>query len=187
MRRPLLFVVFVGSLISIAGYALYESSLNVVHYHAAMKDQSEESVRTGSQIGERAPNMILRNLQGDKVSLADYQGRIVLVNFWATWCPPCREEMPDLQRIYEDHDGRVIVIGVNMTKAETDDDHIHLFVQDSHVTFPIVLDPEGEAMNDYLIVASPTTFVLDENGIIRERFLGAVQYDTLVHTIENIK
>lgn len=160
-----------------------QAALDAAQLAPADQIISENNERTGNKIGDLAPNVRLPNLQDESVSLADYRGKIVLVNFWASWCPPCQEELPDLQRIYEEYEGQVIVLAINLTKAEATVDDVRAFVEESDVTFPIVLDHAGDAMNAYRIVAYPSTYVVDEAGVIRERFLGAVSYDTLVDTI----
>lgn len=160
-----------------------QAALDAAQLAPADQIISENNERTGNKIGDPAPNVRLPNLQDESVSLADYRGKIVLVNFWASWCPPCQEELPDLQRIYEEYEGQVIVLAINLTKAEATVDDVRAFVEESDVTFPIVLDHAGDAMNAYRIVAYPSTYVVDEAGVIRERFLGAVSYDTLVDTI----
>jgi len=123
------------------------------------------------------PTLALSDLQGKPVSLSDYLGQIVLVNNWATWCPPCKEEMPALQAYYEDHhqqDFTVIAI-----EAGEPVDEVVQFVSAYGLTFPIWPDPAQAATDAFRNPALPNSYVIDKNGIVRLAWIGAVDQDML--------
>ena len=122
--------------------------------------------------GFRAPEISLQTLEGGAVSLADLQGKVVIVNFWATWCTPCRLEMPALQAIHTElADEGLVVLGLN-TLYQDSLDTVAVFVDDFGLTFPIVLDDTGDTARAYAIQATPTTFVIDRQGVIRLALVG---------------
>lgn len=145
-----------------------------------------EELPIGNKIGNQAPQLELYDLEGELHQLTDERGKIVIVNFWATWCPPCRDEMPDLQRFYEDYAPDVAVLGVNITKAETGIQAVRSFTEQIGITFPVLLDEAGDAINAYRVASYPSTFVLDQEGVIREIFRGPVHYDQVQQTLLHI-
>ncbi len=114
--------------------------------------------------GSPAPDFQLQTLDGTSVSLADYKGDVVVINFWATWCPPCRAEMPGIQVVYETYkaDG-LTVLAIN---AQEDTDTIQAFLQETGFTFPVLPDPYGQAIRAYGVRSFPATFILNRDGNI---------------------
>jgi peroxiredoxin len=109
-------------------------------------------------------------LSGTPVSLSGYKGKVVLLNFWATWCPPCRQEMPTLQKHYTDYEAQgLVVVGVEAgePKAEVQD-----FVTEQHLTFPVLPDEKTTVTDMYRVSALPTTFVIDREGVIVRQHRG---------------
>lgn len=130
------------------------------------------AVQEAPQPGYRAPGFSLRTLDGESVSLSDLRGRAVVLNFWATWCPPCRAEMPAFQRLYTRYADRgLMVLGVNAT-LEDDLAAVFAFRQQYHLTFPILLDESGQVNRRYRVTALPTTFFIDSRGMIRDVVVG---------------
>jgi peroxiredoxin len=120
-----------------------------------------------------APELTLSDIQGRPRSLADYRGQVVLVNLWATWCPPCKEEMPTLQAFYNKHkeDGFVI-IAINDGDPTPD---VVQFVKDYQLTFPVWLDPTYIATEQaFKTLNLPSSFVIDRNGVIRQTWVGGI-------------
>jgi cytochrome c biogenesis protein CcmG/thiol:disulfide interchange protein DsbE len=122
-------------------------------------------------VDEAAPPIELRSLDGEAVSLAALRGRPVLVNFWATWCLPCRDEFPLLADAYARHapDGLEILGIVHDDSAE----NAAAFAQEMGAEWPMLADPEDQAWADYLGVAMPTSFLIDAEGVVRGASLGA--------------
>lgn len=123
--------------------------------------------------GHPAPDFELKTLAGETIRLSDYQGRPVIVNFWATWCPPCRAEFPDFQKISVEQGDKVVIIGVNHTAGDSPQ-LVPGFVEEFGITFPIVLDESGDTVKTYRVVGLPTTIFIDRNGIINEVFTGPI-------------
>jgi peroxiredoxin len=133
----------------------------------------------GPFVGQQAPGFSLSTLEGEQVSLESYRGKVVLLNFWASWCIPCKEEMPLIEAAYKKYQDRgLVVLGINMTDLDTRKD-VETFVQETGVTFPILLDESGSVSNEYRIISIPTTFFVDSSGIIRHFQLGAMTEEQL--------
>ena len=117
------------------------------------------------EVGERAPNFTLANLEGNEVSLADFRGQPVIINFWATWCGPCRIEMPELQETFEERqeDG-LVILAVNL--QESPEMARRFFYDDLGLTFTPLLDREGQVANRYGVFNLPTTFFVNPEGTI---------------------
>jgi peroxiredoxin len=124
-----------------------------------------------------APQLSLTGLDGEPVSFDDYHGKVVLVNNWATWCPPCKAEMPELQAYYSTHarDG-FVVIGIESGEpASTVND----FVQNLELSFPIWLDFKGAAVDAFKNWDLPSSYVIDRDGVVRMSWTGPVNQVTL--------
>jgi peroxiredoxin len=121
-------------------------------------------------VGGPAPEIALQDLQGHEVKLSDLHGKVVLLNFWATWCKPCKEEMPAMQASYDKlRDKGFVVLAVNELE-DTDKviEHIRMY---GH-TFPVVMDHDNHIANRYGVVGLPASFIVDRQGIVRERIFG---------------
>lgn len=119
-----------------------------------------------------APNFTLKNLEGQTVSLSDYQGKVVLINFWGTWCEPCKQETPALQSAYDKlADDGLVVLGVNLLNSERtfnrNIEHVRQFANLYGVQYPVVLDDSGMAAQAYAISPIPTSYFVDQQGKVR--------------------
>lgn len=177
----------IALLVGVTVYTIYDH----VEGQATERERAQQQASTddlaiavSNKVGQRAPHIELIDLAGNKVQLSDYRGQKVLVNFWATWCPSCQEEMPDMQRFYEDYSDDVTILGVNLTMAERSIKDVGNFVQEMGVTFPIILDTDREAINAYRVVVYPTTFAIDEDGIIKEVIFGALDYEKMQQALD---
>jgi peroxiredoxin len=121
--------------------------------------------------GHPAPDFELAGVEGEMVRLSDFKGKPVIVNFWATWCAPCRAEFPEFQEAAVDNADRLVIIGVNNTAADQAE-QIPAFLEEFGITFPIVLDKNGDTIKAYRILGLPTTIFIDSNGIVNEVFTG---------------
>lgn len=127
--------------------------------------------------GRTAPVFSLPGLDDKLHRLTDYRGKRVVLNFWATWCVPCRLEMPLLEKTYQRLQGSgVVVIGINMGEAVSP---VRQYVDDLHVTFPILLDADQIATAQYKVIGLPTTFFVDAQGIVRASQVGPLDADSL--------
>ena len=123
-----------------------------------------------------APDFTLLDPDGKKVSLKDFRGKVVFLNFWGTWCGPCREEMPGMQRLYQEFRGRGFeIIGVNVKDKRPD---ALAFIKRLQVTYPILFDPQGQVGELYGAYGMPLTYLIDRNGIVVARMLGDADWYT---------
>ncbi|PFG03062.1 TlpA family protein disulfide reductase [Bacillus sp. es.036] len=135
----------------------------------------------GIEEGNRAPDFTLYSLEGKEVSLSDSKGKVTFINFWTTWCPPCKEEMPDMQEFYEE-DGKEFdaeIFAVNLTTNESSSQVVKDFARKNNLTFPILLDTEGELMETFATITIPTTYVIDKNGIIMKKVIGPMSKEMM--------
>lgn len=142
-------------------------SRSLVGGHSAANTQLEAA----PVAGHPAPDFELLSPDGETIHLSDHFGRPVIVNFWATWCGPCRAEFPEFQQAAVDNADRLVIIGVNSTSAD-DADAVPGFLDEFGVTFPIALDTSGDVVDEYGVRGLPTTVFINSDGIINEVFTG---------------
>jgi len=160
------------------------------------KDREIETASLGKEMDERKiglnngdtpPDFTLTSLDGEDVTLSELRGKKVVLNFWATWCPPCKAEMPHMQNYYEQYAKKdnVEIIAVNLTEAErdvTEDakiDSVMTFRESFDLTFPILLDQKNSAGLAYQVITIPTTYFIDSNGYIQRAIKGPMNVEML--------
>ncbi|SEQ84037.1 Peroxiredoxin [Virgibacillus subterraneus] len=148
-------------------------------------EESEGNNKVGLEIGNMAPDFELTTLKGKTVKLSDFRGKRVLVNFWATWCPPCRAEMPDMEKFHQNKD--ITILAINLTETESTKSDVSDFVEKFELTFPILMDETVEVANQYQIQPIPTSYMIDSNGVIQFKALGAMNYELMVQEFEKMK
>ena len=137
----------------------------------AMQGGQQEAA-VGINVGELAPDFTLTDLEGNSVTLSEYRGKVVFINFWATWCPPCRAEMPDIESLYQEYkDKGLVVIGIDIGEPEAT---VRQFVQRGGYSWTFVLDNTGGVAANYNIRAIPTSFFIDREGVIQAVNIGAM-------------
>lgn len=171
MIKKVIAIVFLCGLMTVAIVQAMEKN--------AKEEKEVESIQAnnlpGLEVGLKAPDFELRNLSGEIVKLSDFKGQRIMLNFWATWCPPCKKEMPDMQKFYELSKNDVVILAVNIDpKAD-----VAGFVKKMDVHFPILLDEKDKVSSMYKILTIPTTFFIDEGGIIRHKHLSAMTIDMM--------
>jgi thiol-disulfide isomerase/thioredoxin len=122
-----------------------------------------------------APALQAQDLNGVSRTLADYRGKVVLLNFWASWCPPCLREMPSLERLRVNMAGRPLAI-VALDSAETPED-VNAYLARMKLGFPVLLDPDGSNTQRWKVFALPTSFLLDAEGRVRYVLTGPTEWD----------
>ncbi|NIQ97042.1 MAG: TlpA family protein disulfide reductase [Desulfuromonadales bacterium] len=144
-----------------------------------MSEQPKKTPRGSSaKVGAEAPDFTLSDMNGESVSLSDYRGKVVFLNFWATWCPPCREEMPSMERLHEtmgDKDFAILAVNVEKGGRQA----VENFLNGSPYSFKILLDPQGSAQGAYRVYRFPETYLIDKDGKILQHFLGARNWSSV--------
>lgn len=126
----------------------------------------------GARVGELAPDFVLPQLDGKVTKLSNYRGQVVLLNLWATWCPPCLAEMPMLNnvaKLYQDRGLAVVGIAGDENRAD-----VERYVRESPLAFDVLLDPQGAVGTEYGITGYPETFLIDREGRVIEKIVGPV-------------
>ena len=129
------------------------------------------------QVGFPAPNFTFPDLNGQQVSLSDHRGKVVLVNIWATWCPPCRQEMPSMQKLYERFTGEnfeILAVSIDSAGRQA----VAPFVRTMNLIFPIILDPKEDVRPLYGLTGVPESFIIDKEGIVVEIIIGPIDWAT---------
>lgn len=139
------------------------------------------------QAGFLAPDFSLSSLDGQTISIDELRGQVILVNVWATWCPPCRAEMPAMQRVYEEYHAQGFeILAVNSTAQDTLS-NLDPFIAEYGLTFPILLDESGSITRPYRVMSLPTSFFVGRDGIISEVVVGGPMDEALLRArIENL-
>lgn len=137
-------------------------------------------------VGDKAPNFELVNMDGDKVKLSDYEGQGVFLNFWGSWCPPCKKEMPYIEKHFKEFkDKGVQVLSVNIGESEF---KVDTFINQYELTFPVLIDKnKSVSRNSYNVVPLPTTMLIDKNGIIKKIVTREMSEAEIVSLMESIQ
>lgn len=152
---------------------------------STVNEGSNQVPAEGIMVGNRAPDFQLNNLEGQAISLEGLQGKPVILNFWATWCPPCRYEMPFLQAIYDEYASQGLVlleidIGESLSTVKK-------YFADNNLSMPALLDSNNQVSSRYAITAIPTTFFIDKNGVIKFKKIGAfLSEDEIINELNKI-
>lgn len=161
--------------------SIFFSILWVGFTYLQNKDESM-SIFSAPQEGFIAPDFELISLEEEKFRLSDLKGNVVIVNVWASWCKPCQYEMPAMQNVYEDYSNKgLYLLAVNNTAQDNISD-VTTFVNSNNLTFPILLDQTGEVSNLYQVQALPSTYFIDQNGIIQDIIIGGPMSEALIES-----
>jgi peroxiredoxin len=140
------------------------------------KAQPAEEIQKIAKVGFAAPDFELKNLKGEAVSLRSVRGKITLINFWATWCEPCRAEIPSMETLYKNfsrNDFEILAVSADEDGLRS----VNPFQEAFHVSFPILLDETLRVNDLYLVRSIPTSILIDRKGVITNRFFGAVDWE----------
>jgi len=164
-RKPGRFLVFIMIAVPIVVFLLwYVSFINRSH-------------RVLVLVGDTAPNFTFPGLDGKMVSLTDYRGKVVFLNIWATWCPPCRKEMPSMEKLYQQlkgEDFEILAVSVDTAGATA----VGPFMKELNLSFPALLDTRGTVQNLYGTTGLPESFIIGRNGIIEKIVIGPTEWST---------
>ncbi len=142
-----------------------------------------EGRAVAAEAGALAPPVVLTSSDGQTISLDELRGQVVVLNFWATWCAPCRVEMPELQKVSEKLTGQVTVLGINTGEPA---DQVRAWGDRYGLTFPLLLDTEGTAARDYRLRGQPTTVIVAPDGVIHAILYGPVDAASMEQTITSL-
>lgn len=134
-----------------------------------------------------ATDFTLTSLTGEQVTLSELRGKIVILNLWATWCPPCREEMPHMQSFYEKHQEEVEILAVNLTSLDHGLEKVAQFATEYELTFPILLDQTGEVGELYEAFTIPTSYIIDKEGKIFQKIVGPMDEEFMEELVTALK
>lgn len=151
--------------------------LLLVAVFATCKEEPPANSMGTPDKGTVAPDFTLVTLDGKSVTLSDYRGQVVFLNFWATWCPPCRREMPsmeNLNKIMKEYEFAMLAVSVDKKSTY----HVKSFIEKEGYSFPVLHDITKEVARNYVVGGIPTTFVIDKNGIIANRLVGGRAWDS---------
>jgi thiol-disulfide isomerase/thioredoxin len=145
------------------------------------QDKKEPQVRQFLKAGEQYIPFSLPSLKGKTINTKDIKGKVLFINFWATWCAPCKEEMPSMQRLYEKlnkkYPNKFEMLAVNIDSTDVPE-VVQLYALDLKLKFPILLDTNGAIKNSYKTTGVPETFIIDKNGKIEKIYIGAINWDS---------
>jgi peroxiredoxin len=191
MKKYLAVVVLVGLVI----WGMYDIG-NKSKYPSALSSSTEVSTNAnqgrqatvGLEKGNLAPDFELGSIDGKAIKLSSLRGRKVILNFWATWCPPCRLEMPEMERFYTKNKSEGIeIIAVNLTKAEKSRADVPTFIKADAITFPVLMDENGDAAQLYEISSIPASFIIDTQGVIQDKIVGPMTYNSMQEMLGTLK
>ena len=154
-------------------------------YSAHTANGIEEKVEVSSE-RKAAQDFTLTTLQGEQVTLSNYKGKIVILNFWTSWCGPCKEEMPYMQSFFEKHP-EIAILAVNLTSMDLGMDAVKQFVQDAGLTFPILLDKTDVVGQQYNILTIPTSYIIDQEGKIFKEVIGPMDEGMIEELVRELK
>jgi peroxiredoxin len=144
--------------------------------------QPESEIVTAAMEGFKAPDFELEDVQGKLIDLQQFRGQVLLLNLWASWCTPCRAEMPAMEAVYQSlKDQGFTVLAVNMT-SQDDINQAVSFMNETGVTFPVLFDTAGEVERAYSLQALPTSFFIDREGIIQSIVVGGPMPESLIYS-----
>lgn len=192
MAKKLLAVIFLAGLVAWGIYDMgNEKSPNLSETkEGTILTESEDGklkTETGIQQGNIAPDFQLKTIEGQNVKLSDLRGQKVILNFWASWCPPCRAEMPDMQNFYQKYkDQDVTILGVNLTATEKKAEDVAAFAKEYGLTFPIVLDDQSVVGGMYQTTSIPTSYMIDTQGVIQNKIVGPMTLETMEELVLNM-
>lgn len=190
MKKKMFGLIIVAILISIMIAGFVKGNVDTEESFSSEQkgvDLLDVTSEEGLTKGDMAPDFTLTTLDGKKVQLSELKGKKVIVNFWATWCPPCKAEMPHMQNFYEDFsdEENVEILAVNLT-SEDKEESVQNFVQDYGLTFPIPLDSEGVVGETFQAITIPTSYMIDTKGRIQNKIVGPMDENMIKDFVTNL-
>lgn len=164
-----------------------ETSTSSTEESVVVNENINQDGQLSVQEGSPAPDFELTTLNGNTVKLSDYKGKKVILNFWASWCPPCVAEMPHMQQFYEDNkENDIEIVAVNLTSLDKGMSEIKKFVDENNLSFTIPLDKDGTIGIQYETFSIPTSYIIDSNGMIIKKIVGPMNEAMMEDLTKNI-
>lgn len=155
--------------------------------HSDVSTENSDTSANTEESPTLAPDFSVQDSEGNMVKLSDFLGKPVVINFWASWCPPCKEEMPDFQTVYDEMGEDIVFLMVNATDGRRETKEIAAdFIADSEFTFPVYYDTTQEASYSYGVSSLPSTAFIDKNGYLITGAIGMIDEETLRRGIDMI-
>ncbi len=183
-RLVVIVLIAIGAIaLGVISYAFFTSRSDLSKFALTegrglfLDDPTELTNEVAPRLGYLAPDFTLEDLTGQKVSLSSFRGKPVFLNFWASWCPPCRKEMPELQNFHERYGEQIALVGINWGETA---DTVRGFLARVGVTYLNLLDPRGTAFVLYKLTGIPESFFIDSEGYIRGVWIGPLTVEQLV-------
>jgi len=191
MTKKMFGLIIVGFMIAIVIAGFVKDNVDKEESYSSKQrgiDMLEVSTMEGLNKGEIAPDFELNTLDGNKIRLSELKGKKVIINLWATWCPPCKAEMPHMQSYYENYatDENVEILAVNLTNLDRGVDKLNEFVQDYGLTFPIPMDETGVVGDLYQAITIPTSYMIDTKGRIQNKIVGPMDEKMMKDFVKNL-
>lgn len=188
MKKTLLLIVILVLLVSGALYVqtVYNKSIakNQNSSGSSNNMESQSSTETDSKSTSKAPDFKLKDINGKEVSLSDFKGKKVFLNFWASWCPPCKAEMPDIEKLYQETKNTdLVILGVDLGENKQ---VVKSFITSKHYNYEFLLDTNQEAADEYNISAIPSSFFIDKDGNIIAAHTGYMDIAQMKSYIEKL-
>lgn len=188
MKKTLLLIVILILLVSGALYVqtVYNKSIakNQNSSGSSNNMESQSSTETDSKSTSKAPDFKLKDINGKEVSLSDFKGKKVFLNFWASWCPPCKAEMPDIEKLYQETKNTdLVILGVDLGENKQ---VVKSFITSKHYNYEFLLDTNQEAADEYNISAIPSSFFIDKDGNIIAAHTGYMDIAQMKSYIEKL-
>lgn len=178
-----------GIILIISGVVMLLTGVTNINRNKQHNNIEKDEIIENEQNEEKAIDFTLKDQYGNEHTLSEYKGKTIFLNFWATWCPPCREEMPDIEEIYNEYgknNNDIIVLGVaapNLGREGSEEEIVN-FLSENNYTFPVVMDFGGELVYKYDIVGFPSTFIINEDGEIVHKIVGAMDKESMQRLIQ---
>ncbi|WP_456275370.1 TlpA family protein disulfide reductase [Bacillus sp. AK128] len=187
----------IGILIGLIGYTVYtqvwvkqnqeavNTSANTQTNPFNPNEQIGAVIEKGDLINKVAPDFTLETLSGEQVTLSELKGKKVFINFWASWCPPCRDEMPEIQEFFESHPD-IVVLAVDLRNTEKSDEAVEEYIVENGYTFPVLLDRKGQVGETYKVLTLPTSFFINSKGEVQFKFIGPLTLQKMEELVNSL-
>ncbi|MFZ3587795.1 TlpA family protein disulfide reductase [Bacillus sp. DJP31] len=192
-------IIAISILLGLIGYTIYtqvwvkttQETANVVQSSQTTNpfnpnEKLGTAIQKGPLLNKQAPDFTLETLDGKDVTLSELKGKKVFINFWASWCPPCLKEMPEIQA-FSDQNPDIIVLAVDFRNTEKSDEAVQEYITENKYTFPVLLDRTGSVGNAYKVLTLPTSYFVNTKGVIQYKYIGPLTIENLEELVNTLE